>query len=97
MQTDTQMSHDLVFLSIHLEERGVRIELGELVRSVRLFPAVRLYRLFELRLASQVSGEGREFVPRYKRRNQDQLAPTVYPPLPMLTGRTTNGCGKAGG
>ena len=57
MQTDTQVSHDLIFLSIHLEERGVWIELGKLARSARLFLAVCLYRLFELRLASQVSGE----------------------------------------
>ena len=57
MQTNTQVSHNLILLSIHLEERGVWIELGELVHSARLFLAVRLYRLFELRFTSQVPGE----------------------------------------
>jgi len=57
MQTDTQVSHDLILLGIHLEECGVRIELGEFVRRAGLFLAVHLDRLGEFRLARQVAGE----------------------------------------
>jgi hypothetical protein len=51
MQTDPPMSHDLIFLGIHLKELGLRIKLRQFLGDTRLFLAMLFDVVFELGLA----------------------------------------------
>jgi len=57
MQTDPQVSDNLIFFGIHLEELGLWVEVSQFCRGTCLLLAMRFDGVFEFGLASQLFGK----------------------------------------